>query len=67
MGATRVLLLAASQNRWLKERASRYAFVRRSVSRFMPGESVADAIAAARDLKKKEYRFGPDPSWREYF
>jgi proline dehydrogenase len=53
MGTTRALLLAASQNRWLKERASRYKFVKRSVSRFMPGESLDDAIAAARELKRK--------------
>src|SRR5437762_148570 len=53
MGATRTLLLAASENRWLRERASRYEFVKRSVSRFMPGESLDDAIVAARDLKRK--------------
>jgi proline dehydrogenase len=53
MGAARALLLAASQNRWLRERASRYRFVKRSVSRFMPGETLDDAIAAARELKKK--------------
>src|SRR6202008_4163159 len=53
MGATRALLLAASQNRWLRERASRYTFVKKSVSRFMPGETLDDAIAAARELKEK--------------
>ncbi len=53
MGATRALLLAASQNRWLRNHASRYAFVKRSVSRFMPGETLDDAIAAARDLRRK--------------
>jgi proline dehydrogenase len=53
MDATRTLLLAASQNRWLRERASRYAFVKRSVSRFMPGETLDDAISAAHELKKK--------------
>ena len=53
MGATRSLLLAASQNRWLKDHASRYTFVKKSVSRFMPGETLDDAIAAARDLKSK--------------
>ena len=54
MGATRGLLLAASQNRWLKDHASRYTFVKKSVSRFMPGETLDDAIAAARDLKSKK-------------
>ncbi len=53
MSATRALLLAASQNRFLRERASRYAFVKRSVSRFMPGETLDDAIAAARKLKEQ--------------
>jgi proline dehydrogenase len=53
MGATRALLLAASQNRWLRERASRYTFVKKSVSRFMPGETLDDAIDAARELKEK--------------
>src|SRR6201993_1285861 len=53
MGATRALLLAASQNLWLRERASRYTFVKKSVSRFMPGEALDDAIAAARELKEK--------------
>src|SRR5215813_2354242 len=50
MSATRAVILAAAQNKWLKERASRYHFVRKSVSRFMPGESLADAVAAAHQL-----------------
>jgi proline dehydrogenase len=53
MGATRALLLAASQNRFLRERASHYAFVKRSVSRFMPGETLDDAIGAARRLREQ--------------
>jgi proline dehydrogenase len=36
-----------STNAWLRERATRSAFVRRSVSRFMPGERLEDAMAAA--------------------
>jgi len=51
MSVMRSLLLAASQNKWLKDHASHYGFVRRSVSRFMPGETVDDALAAARDLE----------------
>lgn len=50
MGATRAVILAAAQNTWLKERASRYRFVRKSVSRFMPGESLDDAVSAAHRL-----------------
>ncbi|MBZ5526280.1 MAG: proline dehydrogenase family protein [Acidobacteriia bacterium] len=53
MSLMRSLLLAASQNQWLRERASRYRFVRRSVARFMPGETLEDALAAARNLKEK--------------
>jgi proline dehydrogenase len=36
-----------STNRWLRERATKTAFVRRSVSTFMPGERFEDAMAAA--------------------
>jgi proline dehydrogenase len=43
----RKLLLAMSTNAWLRERATRTAFVRRSVSAFMPGERLEDAITAA--------------------
>jgi proline dehydrogenase len=53
MSATRAIILAAAENQWLKERAGRYAFVRKSVSRFMPGETLDDAIAAAHALKKR--------------
>jgi proline dehydrogenase len=44
----RNLLLAASTSRWLREHATKMPVVRRSVSRFMPGEDAAAAIAAAR-------------------
>jgi len=54
MSVMRSLLLAASQNRWLRGRASHYKFVRRSVSRFMPGEEVEDAIGAAKILESKK-------------
>lgn len=54
MSILRQALLAASQNRWLRERATKYAFVRRSVSRFMPGETLHDALGAAEALKEKK-------------
>ncbi len=47
MGIARRLLLKGSQNVWLREHAMRYPFVRRSVSRFMPGETAEEALAAA--------------------
>ncbi len=46
----RTALLAASQSHWLRERAPRYKFVRRNVSRFMPGEKAEDAFAAVEQL-----------------
>ena len=54
MGVMRSLLLAASQNRWLRDHASHYKFVRKSVTRFMPGETLDDALAAAQSLRKKK-------------
>jgi len=47
----RQLLLAGSTNPWLREKATKTAFVRRSVSRFMPGEQIEDALRAAAELK----------------
>ena len=53
MALVRSLLLAASQNAWLREHAVKYPFVRRSVSRFMPGETLDAALDAARTLQLK--------------
>jgi proline dehydrogenase len=47
MSIARKALLAMSTNAWLRERATKTAFVRRSVSTFMPGERLEDALAAA--------------------
>jgi proline dehydrogenase len=48
----RAMLLRASENRWLAERAPKYEFVRRAVARFMPGESLDDATRAAKALSE---------------
>jgi proline dehydrogenase len=48
MSLARKVLLAMSTNAWLRERATKTAFVRRSVSTFMPGERLDDAIVAAK-------------------
>lgn len=48
MSVARKLLLAASTNAWLRDRAVKTTFVRRSVAAFMPGERLEDALAAAR-------------------
>jgi len=51
MSMMRKALLWASTNRFLRERAMKTGFVRRSVVKFMPGERIEDAIEAARELK----------------
>jgi proline dehydrogenase len=43
----RRLLLWAARNRWLKDHLPRLRWVRRATKRFMPGETAADALAAA--------------------
>ena len=53
MNVMRGALLAASQSQWLRERAMRSRPVRRAVSRFMPGESLDDALAAAAVLRDR--------------
>jgi proline dehydrogenase len=53
MALMRTMLLAASQNVWLREHAVKYPFVKRSVSRFMPGETLEDALTAAQSLRQK--------------
>jgi proline dehydrogenase len=46
MSLARKALLAAANNAWLRDRATRTQLVRRSVSRFMPGERLEDAMSA---------------------
>ncbi|MGH7645549.1 MAG: proline dehydrogenase family protein [Gemmatimonadales bacterium] len=49
MSLARGLLLRASRSNWLAGQLRRRGFVRRAVRRFLPGEDVADALAAAAD------------------
>jgi proline dehydrogenase len=49
MSVMRKVLLAGSTNPWLRDRATKYGFVRKSVSRFMPGERIEDALRAAKE------------------
>jgi proline dehydrogenase len=51
MSVMRKVLLAMSTSPLLREQATKRAFIRRSVSAFMPGETVEDALAAAAALK----------------
>ncbi len=53
MGLARSLALWAVDNRWLREHLPRYRWVRRSVARFMPGETLDDAIGAATGLRER--------------
>lgn len=46
----RSLLLQAANSPWLARQMSNRAFARRAVRRFMPGEDLEDALAAARKL-----------------
>ena len=50
MGLARALLLKGSESRWLADQLSRRRFVRRATTRFMPGESMDNALEAARSL-----------------
>jgi proline dehydrogenase len=54
MNPARSILLAASQNAWLRDHAAKHRFVRRTVSRFMPGEELGDALTAAQRLQEKK-------------
>jgi proline dehydrogenase len=47
----RSILLAAARNPWLRDHAASHKFVRKTVSRFMPGEHLNDALAAAQKLQ----------------
>jgi proline dehydrogenase len=47
----RHILLWMARNRWLKEHLPRLPFARRAVRRFMPGETVDDALAAAEPFR----------------
>jgi proline dehydrogenase len=50
MSLLRTIFLQASQSAWLRERAPRLGFVRRSAGRFLPGEDADAALASARTL-----------------
>ncbi|HMA39878.1 MAG TPA: proline dehydrogenase family protein [Gemmatimonadales bacterium] len=52
MSIARSFLLRASRSPWLAEQFRRRAFARRAVRRFMPGESLLDALDASAELAK---------------
>jgi len=45
-------LVSASENAWLREHAPRHRFIQRAAARFLPGENVGAAMAAARRLAR---------------
>lgn len=53
MNLMRNIFLQASSSAWLRAHATHFNFVRRSVRRFLPGERLEDAVAAARALANK--------------
>ena len=65
MSVARTILLKASDSQWLRENGTKAPFVRRAVSRFMPGESFDDMIAAARTMAADGRHRGVHPAGRE--
>ena len=52
MSLMRKSLLALSTNAWLRDRATKAAFVKRAVRQFMPGERIEDALRAAQEQQR---------------
>ena len=52
MGLTRSLLLAGSDSAWMRRHAPHLPFIRKAVTRFMPGETLEDALRAADELRQ---------------
>src|SRR5918993_1452101 len=48
MSVARTVLLKISDNQWLRANGTKLPFVRRAVSKFMPGESFDDMLVAAK-------------------
>lgn len=53
MGTMRSLLLKGSESEWLADKVQKRGFVQRAVRRFMPGETVEAAAAAAAELSDR--------------
>lgn len=54
MGLMRTALLRASQSQWLNHQVRGRRFVRRAVSRFMPGEDAESALQAAQQFARQQ-------------
>lgn len=53
MSLMRTILLATSENEWLRQRAPHWWFVKKAARRFMPGEHLDDALGAAWSLRER--------------
>ena len=53
MSVMRKALLAVSTNAWMRERATKAAFVRRATKAFMPGETLEDALGAVKEQQRQ--------------
>ena len=51
MSLIRNILLWASKNYWISHKLPKYKFVQKSVSRFMPGETLDDALNKSSELE----------------
>lgn len=50
MSLSRSVLLWMSENKWMQNNVPRWWFIRKAVKKFMPGESVEDALNAAQNF-----------------
>ena len=55
MSLIRNILLWASKNYWISHKLPKYKFVQKSVSRFMPGETLDDALNKSSELEEIGY------------
>ncbi len=53
MGLMRSGLLWASRNKWMRDHVPSFPFVRRAVTRFMPGEDTESALQAAATFQQQ--------------
>jgi proline dehydrogenase len=53
MNLMRSILLAGSESQWLRQTAPRLGFVRKAVTRFMPGETLEEILPVAREYESQ--------------
>ena len=55
MALLKNILLWTSKNDWMSQKLPKYKFVQNSLSRFMPGELLSDALEECKNLEYSEY------------